>query len=246
MLQTTKIILIFDISSNTATVLILRGSLLPSSHIICGTTYAKVRQLIDSNGKQLKQAGPGDAVIVSGWKDLPRAGDEVLQGEEDDVKKAVQNRLRRVQLNATLHDAEAINAQRRSERERKEEESNQASTILNALPQPDTRQLRLVLKTDVSGSAEAITTAAESIGNKLVGTKVVTSGVGEVTESDVAMAKAIGGEGSFHHSGSCHCHDILFKHNSNTCFVQQALSLLSTHQCRVLQNSPHLNLALRS
>ena len=143
MLQTTKIILIFDISSNTATVLILRGSLLPSSHIICGTTYAKVRQLIDSNGKQLKQAGPGDAVIVSGWKDLPRAGDEVLQGEEDDVKKAVQNRLRRVQLNATLHDAEAINAQRRSERERKEEESNQASTILNALPQPDTRLIAL-------------------------------------------------------------------------------------------------------
>jgi translation initiation factor IF-2 len=133
-------------------------------------------------------------VVVSGWKELPEAGDEVLQGSEDDVKKAVQNRLRRVQLDALLRDAEAINAQRRRERERKEEEKLQQRDDVSSRLQLDSKQLRLVIKADVSGSAEALSGAAEGIGNKLVSTKIITSGAGEVTESDVAMAKAVGGE----------------------------------------------------
>lgn len=188
-------------SRNTATVLILRGSLTPSSHIISGTTHAKVRHLTNSTGTHVRIAHPGDAVIVSGWKELPQSGDDVLQGKEEDIKKAVQNRIRRVELHATLSDVEAINVQRRAERERRDtlnpvdEESANGS-------QSGPKQLRLIIKADVSGSAEALVETCEGIGNKLVATKVVTSGVGSVTESDVAMAKTVDGMPIVSHDGT--------------------------------------------
>jgi len=134
-------------------------------------------------------------VIVSGWKSLPNAGDEVLQGKEDDVKKAVANRIRKLQMESTLSDAETINAARRAEREKRAEEDNDS----NATPQTTIaapqgpKELRLVIKGDVSGSVEALSAAVQAIGNKDAVVKVVSSSVGEVTESDVMLAKAAEG-----------------------------------------------------
>lgn len=133
-------------------------------------------------------------MIVSGWKELPIAGDEILQGKEADVKRAVQNRLRKASFEATIADAEAINASRRLEREEREkqvdkqteESSEQQTKSQSSSP----KELRLVIKGDVSGSIEALAAAVESIGNTHATTKVVSTGVGAVTESDVMFAKA--------------------------------------------------------
>lgn len=131
---------------------------------------------------------------MSGWKELPIAGDEILQGKEGDVKRAAENRLRKASFKATIADAEAINANRRVEREEREkqsEEQTQQQTHQQAKPQPSpSKELRLVIKGDVSGSIEALAAAAESIGNAHATTKVILSGVGAVTESDVMFAKA--------------------------------------------------------
>ncbi|KAH8117297.1 initiation factor 2 [Phellopilus nigrolimitatus] len=181
---------------NTATVLLLRGKLTPSSHIISGTTFAKIRQLMDSQGETVKSSTPGSAVIVTGWKMLPSAGDEVLQGKENDVKRAVENRLRQASLEATLGDAEAINASRRQEREEREQRAQ--NTLEEAAHAPvmkamGPKELRLIIKGDVSGSVEALAAAVEGIGNKDAITKVVSTGVGEVGESDVMLARAAEG-----------------------------------------------------
>jgi len=132
------------------------------------------------------------AITVSGWKVLPNAGDEVLQGSEADVKKAVINRLRKAETESTLVDVEAINAQRRQEREKRE-----ISGELGQAPVVETvqgpKELRLVIKGDVSGSVEAVTGAVQGIGNNQAVVKVVSSGVGDVSESDVMMAKATEG-----------------------------------------------------
>ncbi|KAI5124384.1 hypothetical protein M0805_008987 [Coniferiporia weirii] len=177
---------------NTATVLLLRGNLTPSSHIISGTTFAKIRQLTDSAGKTTRIAYPGAAVIVSGWKELPSAGDEVLQGKENDVKRAVENRLRKASLVATLSDAEAINASRQLEREEREKrlEDETAEVVHITTKATGPKELRLVIKGDVGGSIEALAASVESIGNKEAITKVISTGVGDVTESDVMLAKA--------------------------------------------------------
>lgn len=156
----------------------------------------------DSNGKAIKEVHPGMAATVTGWKTLPSAGDEVLSGSESDIKKAIGNRERRLQMEASLADVEVINSVRRSDREKRlQEVAQQNSRKEDAVPPPveeqtGPKQLRLIIKADVSGSAEAVAGALQGIGNKEVMTSVVSTGVGEVSESDVTMAKAIGGMSS--------------------------------------------------
>lgn len=181
--------------SPVATVLVLRGCLQIGTHIISGTSHAKVRAMSDSAGQNVKQAYPGMAVTVSGWKPLPKAGDQVLSGSESDIKKAIANRARKAEMEASLVDLEAINASRREERllrasedqtnDRKERPySNSTGPI----------ELRLVVKTDVSGSIEAVEGALQGIGSNKATTKIIATGVGDISESDILMAKAGNGK----------------------------------------------------
>lgn len=174
------------------TVLVLRGCLKSGSHLLSATHHAKVRVMTDSSGKTVKAAYPGMAVTVSGWKTLPKAGDEVLDGKESDVKKALANRARQADIAASLADVDAINAVRKEERERKQTESDNHSNKMTVTTESSgLQELKLIIKADVSGSAEAIEGALQGIGNKLAMAKIVSSSVGDVTESDVLMAKAV-------------------------------------------------------
>lgn len=171
-----------------ATVLVLQGCLKIGSHILSSTHPAKVRLMTDSAGRSVKAAYPGMAVTVSGWKTLPKAGDEVLDGKESEVKKALANRKRQAGITASLADVDAINAARKEERERKNTEvKNDRHSLENNGP----KELKLIIKADVSGSAEAVEGALQGIGNKEAMTKIISSGVGDVTESDILMAKAV-------------------------------------------------------
>ncbi|KAJ6547056.1 hypothetical protein B0H19DRAFT_1163764 [Mycena capillaripes] len=182
-----------------ATVLVLRGCLKPGSHILSGVHHAKVRIMHDSNGKMVKTASPGMAVTVSGWKSLPVAGDEVLQGTESEIKRAIVNRQRKADIEAALVDVEAINSSRQQERDRRQAEMEAEATGQESAAKPKEeeptgpKELRLVIKADVSGSAEAVEGALQGIGNHLAITKVISSSVGPIMESDVMMAKAVGG-----------------------------------------------------
>ena len=183
-------------SRPVATVLLLRGCLKPGAHVICGTHHGKVRSMLDSSDKAVKAAYPGMAVTVTGWKSLPNAGDEVLQGTETDVKKAIANRERKVDLETTMEDLEAINEQRRLERDRREAEAAEeaSSESVSHRAEQGPKELRLVVKGDVSGSVEAVVDVLQCIGNKEACVKIVSSGVGDVTESDVLRAQAAQGK----------------------------------------------------
>jgi translation initiation factor IF-2 len=152
--------------------------------------------MTDSTGSPVKVAVPGMAVTVSGWKELPGAGDEVLEGSEQDVKKAVANRLRKAEEQAMMKDIDAINSQRRLDREQREceETDRPESEMTSGAAKP--HELRLVIKGDVSGSVEALASAVQCIGNESAGVKIVGTGVGEVTETDILLAKT--SESEFH------------------------------------------------
>ena len=111
-----------------------QGELKTGTHLLAGTAAGKVRLLADSNGKSLKSVLPGTAAVVSGWKDLPGAGDEVLSGSESDVKRALANRVRKAAEDALVEDAEAINESRREERERREAEEASSSAADSTPP----------------------------------------------------------------------------------------------------------------
>ncbi|KAF8831713.1 hypothetical protein HHX47_DHR1000866 [Lentinula edodes] len=180
---------------SVATVLVLRGSLKIGSHIISGLSYARVRVMNDSNGKPVKVATPGMAVTVSGWKSLPTAGDDVLQGSETNIKKAIANRERKAEIDSSLADVEAINQTRRQEREKRELElqSGKDAAAADEQTEDGPKELRLIVKADVSGSAEAVVGALQGIGNDVATTKVISSGVGDITDTDVTLAQNAGG-----------------------------------------------------
>ncbi|KAJ3923305.1 hypothetical protein F5877DRAFT_31760 [Lentinula edodes] len=180
---------------SVATVLVLRGSLKIGSHIISGLSYARVRVMNDSNGKPVKVATPGMAVTVSGWKSLPTAGDDVLQGSETNIKKAIANRERKAEIDSSLADVEAINQTRRQEREKRELElqSGKDAAAADEQTEDGPKELRLIIKADVSGSAEAVVGALQGIGNDVATTKVISSGVGDITDTDVTLAQTAGG-----------------------------------------------------
>jgi translation initiation factor IF-2 len=159
--------------------------------------------MTDSAGKTVKAAYPGDAITVSGWKDLPAAGDEVLQGSEPDIKKALANRARKSDLEQMLEDVDVINEQRRKERELRAAEAlaEESGEEVSNLPKVDeefkTKELPLLIKGDVSGSVEALMETLKDIGNDVARAKVTGGEVGEVTASDVMRAK-VGGGASFY------------------------------------------------
>ena len=159
-------------------------------HILSGVSHAKVRRMNDSNGKVVPVALPGMAVTVSGWKILPKAGDDVLDGSENDIKKAISNRERRQEMEALHQDVDAINSRRRQDRNlrtSRDDEAHPAPVSSGPL------ELKLIIKADVSGSAEAVRDALHGIGNDIASAQVISTGVGEITESDVMMAKAANG-----------------------------------------------------
>ncbi|KAJ4479480.1 initiation factor 2 [Lentinula lateritia] len=180
---------------SVATVLVLRGNLKIGSHIISGLSYARVRVMNDSTGKPVQIATPGMAVTVSGWKSLPTAGDDVLQGSETNIKKAIANRERKAEIDLSLADVEAINQSRRQDREKRELELQLGKDAAAADEQTEDgpKELRLIIKADVSGSAEAVGGALQGIGNDVATTKVISSGVGDITDTDVTLAQTAGG-----------------------------------------------------
>ncbi|KAI0093562.1 hypothetical protein BDY19DRAFT_989129 [Irpex rosettiformis] len=171
-----------------ATVLIHRGKLTPGTHLICGTTHCRVRLLTSPTGSSVKSVGPGSAAVVTGWKQVPNAGDEVLSGSESDIKRAITNRIRKAELEATLRDLDSINEARRTEREARESEGQAEEDSKPA--EEAKKELRLLIKGDVSGTVEAVAGSLQGIGNHLTGVKIISTGVGPVTESDVHRAKA--------------------------------------------------------
>ncbi|KAJ2931442.1 hypothetical protein H1R20_g5671, partial [Candolleomyces eurysporus] len=178
-----------------ATALISKGSLKTGSHIVSGSHYAKVRRMTDSTGKVVSIATPGMAVTVSGWKTLPKAGDNVIEGAEADVKQALANRIRKNDIEASLADVDAINETRRVERELRAAEAqakhkrSSPQSKAQVVEESGPKELRIIIKADVSGSAEAVEGALQGIGNKIATSKVISTGVGEVSESDVTLAQ---------------------------------------------------------
>ncbi|WWD08829.1 translation initiation factor IF-2 [Kwoniella europaea PYCC6329] len=187
---------------NIATVLVTRGILKTGSSIVAGQTWCRVRQMQDDKGKPIKEALPGTPVSITGWKELPSAGDELLEAikGEDEAKKAINNRKRDEERKRLMADVEQINIKRKEERMRLEAEAAALEALESGETPADQDQvkakeeekkfLRLVIKADVSGTVEAVVGSLEHIGNKEAGVKVVHTGVGEVSESDITLAEA--------------------------------------------------------
>jgi len=160
-----------------ATVLVQGGTLKVGDIFVVGEQWGKVRALVDDHGQRTKEAGPSVPVEVLGLNGTPEAGDQLV---------VVDNERR----------AEEVTEYRQRVSKEKKAAQGAGRTLDQMLAQAkadeDTAELPIVIKGDVQGSVEAIIQAVEKIGNDEVKVRVLHSGVGAITESDVTLAEASG------------------------------------------------------
>ncbi len=155
-----------------ASLLIQNGTLRLGDPIVVGTTYGKVRTMKDDLGNSIVEAGPSTPVEITGLSANPSAGDKFMAFETEAQAKAV--------------------ADKRSVQARENKFKKQAISLDNLFESIDsnTKEINVVLKTDVRGSEEAVKNALEKIDVDGVKVKVIRSGIGTITESDVVLAQA--------------------------------------------------------
>ncbi|KAI0803509.1 hypothetical protein GGR55DRAFT_691723 [Xylaria sp. FL0064] len=181
-------------TGKVATVLVKRGTLRPGDYIAAGLTWAKIRQLRNEASVDVAEAPPGTPVEILGWKDLPAAGDQVIQSpDEDRAKTAVSYRegLREREKDAAEYEviAEARKALQ-EKREREKAASEDRTGVQEAIPDEEngTKIVNFVVKGDVHGSVEAVCAAIQEIGSHEVRPRVLRSATGPITEFDVDHA----------------------------------------------------------
>ncbi|KAI1826393.1 hypothetical protein F4861DRAFT_105844 [Xylaria intraflava] len=173
-------------SGKVATVLVKRGTLRPGDHIAAGLTWGKIRQLRNEAGVDVAEAPPGTPVEIIGWKELPAAGDQVIQGaDEARVKTAVSYResVRGREKDAAEYEIIA-EARKQLEEQRALEEATGSPTEKEDGP----KMVNFVVKGDVHGSVEAVCAAIQEIGNNEVRPRILRSATGAISEFDVAHA----------------------------------------------------------
>ena len=155
-----------------ASLLIQNGTLRIGDPIVVGTTYGKVRTMKDDLGNSIVEAGPSTPVEITGLSTTPAAGDKFMAFETESEAKAIA-------------DKRSINA-----RENKFQKQTLSLDNLFASIDSNTKEINVILKADVKGGEEAVKNALEKINVDGVKVKVIRSGIGTITESDVVLAQA--------------------------------------------------------
>src|SRR5579872_3955599 len=158
-----------------ATVLVQRGSLHVGDIVVAGSQWGRVRALIDDKGANVETAAPSTPVEVLGFSGAPEAGDRVA---------VVENEARAREI------TEYRERQKRDKQAVRGAPARGLADMMSQLKTAGRKEVPLVVKGDVQGSVEAIVAALEKLGNDEVGARVVHSGVGGVTESDITLAEA--------------------------------------------------------
>ena len=156
--------------------LVEHGKLHPGQYIVAGTSYGKIRTLLDFKSDPIKEAGPSTPVIVTGFKDLPQFGDQftLVKNEKEARQATVNNRL---------------------EREREAAETNVTSAdILKLMNQAhEAADFNAIIKADVQGSLTSVMDSLRLIDTEgAVNLRIVGSGVGNISENDVHLAATEG------------------------------------------------------
>ena len=156
-----------------ATVLVQNGTLRIGDSVVCGTTYGKVRAMVDDRGNNVKKTGPSVPVEILGLNDVPAAGDILAVLEEKQARSIAEARVERQRTNLIKSKKVSLD------------------DLFHQIQEGEIKDLNIVVKADVQGSVEALCGSLLKLNkNDEVRVSVVHSGVGAVNESDVMLASA--------------------------------------------------------
>ncbi|MGN1350579.1 MAG: translation initiation factor IF-2 [Anaerovoracaceae bacterium] len=159
-----------------ATLLILNGTLHAGMSIVAGNCSGRIKAMTNFRGETLKKAGPATAVEILGLTEVPEAGDEFNAVSSDKVAREI--------------------AENRKQKQREQIMQKTAGVTLDQLfsqiEQGSLKELNLIIKADVQGSVGALVSSLEKLRNEEVAVKIIHTGVGTITESDVMLASTTG------------------------------------------------------
>jgi translation initiation factor IF-2 len=157
-----------------ATVLVQNGTLRDSDNFVVGNVYGKVRAMFDDRGNALEEAPPSTPVEILGMEGLPQAGDQFVVVADRDKARGISEYREQKTREATLAKSSRVSLEGLAEQ----------------LKTAGTKELNIILKADVGGSVEVLTDLLSKLSNDKVRLKVLHSGVGAITETDVLLASA--------------------------------------------------------
>lgn len=157
-----------------ATLLVQNGTLRVGDPIVVGTSFGRVRAMVNDIGRRVKVAGPSTPVEITGLNEVPQAGDRFMAFADE--KKARQIGEERAQ--------QALLAQRG------EKSKLSLEDLFQQIKEGDVKEINLIVKADVQGSVEAMAASLRKIDVEGVKVKIIHTGVGAITESDIILASA--------------------------------------------------------
>lgn len=161
---------------SVATVLVQKGTLHPSDIIVAGNEWGRVRALIDDHGRHVKEAVPSTPIEILGMQGTPQAGDRfAVVSHEAKAREIAEYRQRLARDKAVA---------------RQTGSRGSLEQMMTKLQTTGIKEFPLIIKGDVQGSIEAIASALEKLGNEEVRARIVHSGAGGITESDISLAEA--------------------------------------------------------
>ncbi len=157
-----------------ATILVQSGTLKRGDMILVGTTFGKVRAMLDGSGNDIKEAGPSMPVEIQGLSDVPNAGDDMIVLNDERKAREIANfrlgKFREVKL--------------------AKQQAAKLENMFEQMGEGQAQTLGLIIKSDVQGSYEALATSLQKLSTSEVKVNIIHSGVGAISESDVNLAAA--------------------------------------------------------
>ncbi|MBR7552931.1 translation initiation factor IF-2 [Allobacillus sp. GCM10007491] len=159
---------------SVATLLVQNGTLRVGEPFVAGNGYAKVRAMVNDLGERVEEAGPSTPVEVTGFQHVPNAGDPFVVFEDEKKAKQVAD----------------LRAEKQIAEERDSKGKVSLDDLFEQIKQGDMKEINIIIKADVQGSAEAVQSSLQKIEVEGVKINIIHTGVGAITESDIILASA--------------------------------------------------------
>lgn len=154
-----------------ATVLVQNGTLHTGDTVVAGMAFGRIRAMVNSRGERVKSAGPSTPVEVTGFGDVPEAGDEISAVDERLSRQVVEERRAKQKAEMVKKSARVT-----------------LDELYSQIAAGNVKDLNIIIKADVQGSVEAVKQSLEKLSNEEVRVRTIHSGVGAITENDVMLA----------------------------------------------------------
>lgn len=159
---------------SVATLLVQNGTLKIGDPIVVGNTFGRVRAMVNDLGRRVKEAGPSTPVEITGLSDVPQAGDRFVVFDDEKTARQVGEARAQQALAASRGEKSRVSL----------------DNLFEQLKQGEMKDLNVIIKADVQGSAEAVAASLQKIDVQGVNIKIIHSGAGAINESDITLAAA--------------------------------------------------------